>query len=128
VSVVWGSDAVRRDDSVVIFERDREEVAIGAARLPAPSFYAQRVGTDAGLVGLSELAAEVWRVDARGDAEPIAVWPMVPEPPRPHPGVRLARGASDGRWVFLGPLRTTEDSAAIYRLPRTSLTAHDPER
>ncbi len=117
-TVVWGPDAVRRENALWIYEREREKAAPSAARLPGPSFYAQRIGPDEGLVGLSELTAEAWRVDGSGDASRIAAWAMVPDPTRPHPGVRLARGEGSSAWIYLNPLRTIQDRSAIYRLPR----------
>lgn len=117
-AVLWGPDAVRHENALWSYERALDKAAPTAARLPGPSFYAQRIDTDAGLIGLAELAAEVWRVDGSGDAARIAAWAMVPDPKRPHPGVRLARGEGISEWVYLNPLRTIHDRSAIYRLPR----------
>jgi hypothetical protein len=117
-TVVWGPDAVRRGNSVWIYEREREKAAPSAARLPGPSFYAQRIGRDEGIVGLSELTAEAWLVDGSGAASRIAAWAMLPDPTRPHPGVRLARGESRSPWIYLNPLRTIPERSAIYRLRR----------
>jgi hypothetical protein len=117
-TVVWGPDAVRRDNALWIYEREREKAAPSAARLPGPAFYAQRIGPEEGLVGLSELTAEVWRVDGSGGASRIAAWPMVPDPSRPHPGVRLARGDGRSASIYLNPLRTIPEPSAIYRLDR----------
>jgi len=117
-SVVWGPDAVRRDNALWLYERERDKAAPSAARLPGPSFYAQRIGTNEGLVGISELAAEAWRVGGSGNATRIAAWAMAPDPKRPHPGVRLARGEGTSAWIYLNPLRTIHELSVIYRLPR----------
>lgn len=117
-AVLWGPDAVRHENALWSYERALDKAAPTAVRLPGPSFYAQRIGAEEGLVGLAELVAEVWRVDSGGRASRLAAWPMVPDPTRPHPGVRLARGDGDTAWIYLNPLRTVRDRAAIYRLAR----------
>jgi hypothetical protein len=120
-TVVWGTDADRSPNTTMVLDRATGRPS-SAVPLPAPTFYAQAIDRRTGLLGLAQHAAEVWVVDSDGRAHAWLRW----ETPSPHagglPGIRLARGrASDANVLYLNPLRTVTDVAAVYRVPRSAV-------
>jgi hypothetical protein len=119
-------DAEHSPNHAMRWVRDAARVEpIPSSALPGPTYYAQVVGSGGGMIGLAELDAALFWLSP--DAAPVKLlqWTM-PNPPRPgpHPGVRLARGEpSSPSFLLLNPLRTVEDEAAIYRVPRQALLA-----
>jgi hypothetical protein len=81
-------------------------------------------------VGLSAWDGAAFVVHDDGKNRAVARFTPVIAPGHPIPGMRLARGGREHRaWVYLNPLRTTEEEAAIYRIARTeveSCTAPPP--
>ena len=130
-AVIWGMDAEHSPNHAMRWLREAQRSEpIPDAGLPGPTYYAQHVNADGGLIGLAELDAAVFWLSADSVPAKLLQWTM-PNPPRrgPHPGVRLARGEpSDPSFLLVNPLRTEEDEAAIYRLPKQPLLerAHVP--
>jgi hypothetical protein len=130
-AVIWGMDAEHSPNHAMRWLREAQRSEpIPDTDLPGPTYYAQQVNADGGLIGLAELDAAVFWLSADAVPAKLLQWTM-PNPPRPgpHPGVRLARGEpSDPSFLLVNPLRTEEDEAAIYRLPRQALLerAHAP--
>jgi hypothetical protein len=123
-AVIWGMDAEHSPNQAMRWPRERQQAEpIPGSALPGPTYYAQRVGAGGGLIGLAELDAAVFWLSPGAAPAKLLQWTM-PRPPRPgpHAGVRLARGEpSEPSFLLVNPLRTEEDEAAIYRLPRQPL-------
>lgn len=128
-TVAWGTDADRSVSRVLRWSRSDGTVTVAARPLPGPSFYARPLDARSGVLGLAENDVASYFVGSAGEARKLFQWTL-PSPPRrgPHPALRLARGGPpDGRHVYLNPLRTLEESAAIYRIPLDAVLARAAE-
>lgn len=120
--VAWGTDADRSQNHFLRWHRQGSRVEVTSALLPSPTYYAEALAPDLGLLASMEQGAAVFAVTPDGTPRPIVAW-TVPDTPlgRPHPGVRLARqgpGEVARRDSFLvNPIRTVEEEAAIFRMP-----------
>jgi hypothetical protein len=121
--VLWSTDADFEQNHVVRWHRTTGEVTVDG-ELPDVTYYATRVDDERALLGLAQGVAQVWLARRDGSAEPWLDWPVTGVPPRrgPSPGVRLARGSSEGGdFLHVNPLRTIQHEAAIFRIPRSEL-------
>jgi len=128
-TVLWGMDAEHSPSFAMRWLRGAQRAeAIPDGALPGPTFYAQAVDDSGGLIGLAEHAAELFWLRPQGAPIRLLQWTMPGRPrPGPHPGVRLARGRpSSPSSLLVNPLRTEEDEAAIYRIPRAALLGRVP--
>ncbi|MDX2016946.1 MAG: hypothetical protein SFY95_04805 [Planctomycetota bacterium] len=116
-AVLWAMDTLSAERHVVRWDRASNAISESATALPDAGYYATGLDDETGLVSLGETGASLWRVE---DGEPslLHAWRVVPDPRRPHPVVRLLRRAptKPPEAVFLNPLRTETESAAIYRI------------
>jgi hypothetical protein len=131
--VVWATDAdeVRHQNYLACWDRRTGEVR-RLQELPCQSLYAQQLDDAAGLVALSNRSCSAWVYRAGEPLGLVAEWgvSLRGQAGRYNAirGCRLARGRVDGAsWLYLNPLRTGDDVANIYRLPReASLRAAAP--
>jgi len=95
--------------------------------MPAQSLYAESLDDGTSLVGQSAWDGAAYLVRNDGSMRAIARFTPVSAPGRPIPGMRLARGGRGARaWVYLNPLRTQEEEAAIVRIARADVAACSP--
>ena len=120
-AVVWGTDT--KENQLVRWSRENGRIEV-LQDLPSPTYYSQRVG-ETGLLGLAERTATAWMVDSPLRARKIlefhgpANWQKYGAPP----GVRLARGLSEGgEWLYVNPIRTVEYPSAILRFDAAGLS------
>lgn len=121
--VAWGMDADHSVASVLRWPRTGGLLARASPPLPAPAFYSRVLDAGSGLVGLAEGDAGAYFVGL--DGPPLRVFSFsspVPRPSGPHPVLRLARASHPaGSSVYLNPLRTIEENAAIFRIPKEAI-------
>jgi hypothetical protein len=120
--VAWGTDADRSQNRYLRWHRAGERVEATDAKLPGPSFYAQPLGPELGLLGTAEQDASLWVAGTDRKPRRVLQWTIPLRPWRgPHPGVRLARGDGlvprERLFALANPLRTAEEEATIWRLP-----------
>lgn len=124
-TATWGTDADRSISRVLHWARDGGGIEVATRPLPGPTFYARPLDASGGLLGLAQNDVAAYFVGDSGGATLLFQWTL-PSPPRrgPHPALRLARTSGPGEGpVYLNPLRTREEEAAIYRLPRAAVLA-----
>jgi hypothetical protein len=124
-AVIWAMDSPPAQKHVMRWERTTGAISSFRAELPHPGYYAAALGSERGVFTLGETGASLWLV-ANGDSSLLHTWAVAPNPSRPHPVVRLLRSESedppDG--LYVNPLRTESESAAIYRLETAKLGPH----
>jgi len=128
--VVWATDADLEPARVGRWSRGAASVEALEEEVPAPTFYAQALDDRNGVIGLAERDASLWRLGRDGRLVRLFRWTMpVPARPGPHPSVRLARvppaRPTARPFVLVNPLRTVEDEATIWRLPRRFVVDDD---
>ncbi len=117
-AVTWVIDSPRVSAGVVRWDRASGSIQRSTTSFGTPGYYTQSVGPGAGLATAGEKRASVWRVHDGEEPQRLFEWAVEWDPSLPHPVVRLARGEGDGgTFVYLNPLRTERDDAAIYRVP-----------
>jgi hypothetical protein len=123
--VVWGTDTTEKEAMrTVLWCRTEDCIDVGGKTLPAPAYYALKLGKNAGIITLAETKTSVWYIDSQNYVRKLFEWPTDTEHRGPHPAVRVPRGSGMGsQWVYLNPLRTTEQGVAIYKIP-VSLLLH----
>jgi hypothetical protein len=123
-AVLWATDS--EENHLMRWSRTTHlATALGAA--PAQSLYAQGFADGTGIIAQSTWDASAALVDASGTMKTIARFTPTMRPGQPFAGVRLARGsASSSPWIYLNPLRTEEEEAAIFRIPARDLQQCSP--
>ena len=123
-TVAWPMDADFEQNHVVRWNRATGEVTADG-ELPDASYYAHPLDDQRFLVGVTQGVAEAWIGGRDGSTRRWLGWDVTGLPPKrgPSPGVRLARGAGGGEYVYLNPLRTIPHEAAVYRVPRAAVPA-----
>ena len=121
--VAWGTDTREREKMrTVLWHRKENRIDIGGQALPSPAYYALELSNRAGIITLAETETSVWFIDSQNHVRKLFEWPAKTEYHGPHPAVRVPRSSSLGsQWVYLSPLRTTEEDAAVYRIPTSFL-------
>lgn len=120
--VVWGTDNDLGQNRLLRWQRTAAAVERTDVLLPSPTYYAQALGRDLGILATMENGATVYAVTSAGVPQPIVAWTLPPpRPERPHPGVRLPRSGPEplepSDTFLVNPLRVVETDAAIFRIP-----------
>jgi hypothetical protein len=123
-AVLWAMDAPPVEKHVVRWDRASGAITRSTVVLPDPGYYAASLAGESGLVSLGETGASLWLV-ADGEPRLLHKWAVTPDPSRPHPVVRLltSRAAAPVTDLYLNPLRTHEEAAAILRIDPRRLFA-----
>lgn len=120
-AVAWATDADTTPPSMLRWRRDQQIVEPLPGSLPAPTFYAQAIDEHHALLGLAEHDASLWTWEPGRPPRRLAQWTLPATRRGPHPAVRLARRAPGacgaGDMMYVNPLRTVEEEAAIWRIP-----------
>lgn len=119
--VSWVMDSPLVSPHLVRWDRDSRRIEESTRALPSPGYYAYALGPHTELFTLAEREASVW-LARDGSTQRLFGWKATFEPSRPNPCVRLMRSFSTPSpdWVWLNPLSTDADVAAIYRIPMPS--------
>ncbi len=118
-SVVWATDT---DEKQLLSWSSATHAVRQIRELPAQSLYAETLDATRGLVALSNWDAAALLVTGDGLVRKVAQFNPIEIEGHPFAGIRLARGRPPARdWIYLNPLRTVEEEAAIYRFPVTDL-------
>lgn len=118
-AVAWGTDT-REQKSIrtALWHRNENRIDIGVQALPSPAYYALELSNRTGIITLAETETSVWFIDSQNHVRRLFEWPAKTEYRGPYPAVRVPRSSNmSSQWVYLSPLRTTEQDAAVYRIP-----------
>jgi hypothetical protein len=126
-AVSWAMDSPPVAKHLVRWDRASGAVSASRSELPHPGYYAASLAGERGIVTLGETDASLWAV-ANGEPVLLHEWEVSPNPSRPHPVVRLLRSEPEPRpdAVYVNPLRTLGEAAAIYRVEAARLLTSAP--
>jgi hypothetical protein len=118
-SVVWAVDSFEKESMRALsWSRTDKAVQVAEYEIPAPAYYGLRLDGRTGIVTLGETELSVWSINSNLESRKIFEWPVANRSRGPHPVVRLPRSdAGTVRMIYLNPLRSAQEEAAIYRLP-----------
>lgn len=121
--VKWVMDSPLITPHLVRWDR-RTHITMRSGRaLPSPGYYSYSLSPNTSIFTLAEREASVW-VTRNGYTRKLLGWNATFNSARPNPCVRLVRSFSTPSpdWIWLNPLSTDSESAAIYRIPSRAAT------
>lgn len=118
-AVVWGTDTrEQKSMRTVLWHRKENRIDIGGQAIPSPAYYGLELSNRTGIITLAETEMSVWFIDSQNQVRKLFEWPANTKSRGPYPTVRVPRSSNtSSQWVYLSPLRTTEQDAAVYRIP-----------
>jgi len=127
--VSWAMDAVTGNQILRWHRQDRRFEVVGP--LESQAHYSKALTEGVGILGLARDMTSAYFVDDGGAYGKLVEWACPKELPKgptgrntPFPLVRLARGYNEPcRWVYLNPLRTVDEEAAIFRFASEDVLA-----